>query len=213
LLRKWIGDSTVATKLTATLSPAGMRKDVWLDWTPFFGKKNRLFSRQGALITALNWGAGLFVAGLLLVCLLAFASETHKTKLLRRIGMVAVTSIILAGLFYLSLPKIEVHLMKGHFYSYWRQEQLALQLALGDSDWHTTAEVRAGLQEMISNPTNAMAYGIKNWDNYFVGGQVHEEDSPGNYLLRETNNRLQFVTFNRDGGEEIYDTLDLQTRH
>ena len=213
LLHQWTDGSPVATKLTATLSPSDMRNDVWLKQAPFvFEQRNRLFSRQGALTTALNWGAGLFAAGLVMVCLLAFASEAHKTRLLRRIGIVVVTSIILAGVFYLSLSKIEVKLTRGYFPSEMKMEPLALLLAFGDSDWHTTAEVRAGFQEMISNPTNAALYGVKNWDNYFVGGQLREEDSPGNYLLRETNNQLQFITFNFDGGENIYETLDLHTR-
>jgi hypothetical protein len=164
------------------------------------------------LITALNWGAGLFAAGLLMVCLLAFASETHKTRLPRRIGIVMVASIILAGLLYLSLPKIEVKLVKGYFPSEMKMEQLALLLALGDSDWHTTAEVRAGFQEMISNPTNATVYGVKSWDNYFVGGQIREEDSPGNYLLRETNNQLQFVSFDYEGGEGVLSSWDLRAQ-
>ena len=88
LLRKWVIGLPVATKLTATLSPADMRKDVRINWTPFWEKRNRLFSRQGALTTAMNWGVGLFAAGLFLVWLLAFASETHKPKLLQRIGIV-----------------------------------------------------------------------------------------------------------------------------
>jgi len=215
LLRQWVGDSATVTKLTATLSPADMRKDVWINCSqlPFLEKKHQLFSRQGALIMALNWGAGLFAAGWLVVCLLAFASETHKTRLPRRIGMVAVASIMLAGVFYLCLPKIEVKLVKGYFPSEMKMEQLTLLLALGDFDWHTTAEVRAGFQEMISNPTNATVYGVKNWDNYFVGGHIREEDSPGNYLLRETNNQLQFVTFGYDGGEFVLHSLDLPTRH
>jgi hypothetical protein len=215
LLHQWVGDSAVATKLTATLSPAGMHKDIWLEPSPaFFEKKNRLFSRPGALTIALNWGTGLFAASLLAVCLLAFASETHLAKLPRQIGVIAFASIIVAGVVYIVLPKIEVRLVKGGFDSlYWREEQVALGIALGDFHWHTTAEARAGLQAIISNPTNAPGYGLKNWDNYFVGGQVREEDSPGNYLLRETNHQLELVTFNRDGGEEISGTWDLRAQH
>jgi hypothetical protein len=53
LLRQWTSDLPVATKLAATLLPDDMRKDVWLDQTPFFvEQKNRLFSQQGALTTA-----------------------------------------------------------------------------------------------------------------------------------------------------------------
>jgi hypothetical protein len=127
------------------------------------------------------------------------------------VGVVTVASIILAGLFYLSLPKIEVKLVKGYFYNYMKEEQLALRIAWGDGGWQTVAEARAGLQETISNPTNAAVYGLKGWDNYLVSGQVHEEDSPGNYLLCETNNQLQLITFNPDGGEEIFGTWDLRT--
>jgi hypothetical protein len=168
-----------------------------------------LFSRQGALTTALNWGVELFAAGLFVICLLAFASETHKTKPPRRIGVITLAGIVFVALVYFSLPKIEVKLVKGHFYSYWREQQITLRLVLGDSDWHTTAEVRAGLQQTISNPTNAAVYGLKNWDNYFVGGQMREEDSPGNYLLRETNNQLQLIFFYPNGEEEISETRDL----
>jgi hypothetical protein len=214
LLRQWVGDSAVATKLTATLSSTDMRKDVWLDQTPFvFEHRNRFFSQHGALTIALNWGAGVFAAGLFAVCLVAFVGATHKTKLPRQIGIVTLTSLFLVGLIYLSLPKIEVKLGRGHFYYQTKEEVLALRIALSDSDWHTAAEVRTGFQKIISNPTNAQEYGLQNWDNPFVGGQFHEEDSPGNYLLRETNNQLQIVTFNRDGAEEVQDTWDLPARH
>ena len=216
LLHRWTDGSPVATKLTATLSPSDMRNDVWLKQAPFvFEQRNRLFSRQGALTTALNWGAGLFAAGLVMVCLMAFASETHKTRLLRRIGMVMVASIMLAGVFYLSLPKIEVKLVKGHFYASARMEQLQLTLymILDDGGWQTITEARAILQNATSNPTNAVFYHVKDWDNYFVGGQIREEDSPGNYLLRETNNQLQFVSFNYEGGEGVLGSWDLRAQH
>jgi hypothetical protein len=149
----------------------------------------------------------------LTVCFFAFASEKRRAKLPQWVGIVTIASITLAGLSYLCLPKIEVRLARGYSYYQTKEEILALRIALGDNGWHTTAEVRTGFQEMISNPTNAQEYGMQNWDNPFVGGQFHEEDSPGNYLLRETNNQLQIVTFNRDGAEEVQDTLDLPLRH
>ena len=217
LLREWVGDSPVATKLTATLSPAEMRQDVWLDQSPFFLEhKNRLFSRHGALTIALNWGAGLFAAGLFAACLLAFASETYKIKLSRLISVITLACVMLAGLIYFSLPKIEVKLVKGgyfHFYNELKEEQLALSMALDDFDWHTATEARAGLREITSNSTNAANYGLKNWDNDFVGGRLREEDSPGNYLLRETNNQLELIFINRDGGEETSTTKNLPGWH
>jgi hypothetical protein len=176
-----------------------MHKDIWINWTPFWEKGNRLYSWQGALTTALNWGAELFAVSLVVVCFLAFASRTHKTKLPRRLGIVTVVNIVLAGLFYLALPKTEVRLVKGGYYSEIRVQQMALNLALNDGGWRTIAEARGGLREFISDTNNAVSYGCKNWDNYLVGGQIREEDSPGNYLLRETNHQVQIVTFSWDG--------------
>ena len=64
LLRQWVSGSPVVTKLSATLTPADMRQDVWLDWGAFRETNSRLFSREGARTYAYNWGAGVFAAGL-----------------------------------------------------------------------------------------------------------------------------------------------------
>ena len=201
LLREWADGAPAATKLTATLSPADMRKDVRIhfNWMPFWDKGNRLFSRHGALTTALNWGAGLFATGLYVICLSVFYNKTLKPKLPRLVAIVTVASIVFAGLFYLVLPKTEVRLVKGGYYLDIREQQTALCLALNDGGWRTIAEARAGLREFISDTNNAVSYGCKNWDNYLVGGQIREEDSPGNYLLRETNHQVEIVTFTWDG--------------
>jgi hypothetical protein len=190
LLRQWTGDSAVATRLTATLSPADMRKDARINWKPFSEKKNRLFSQQGAWTMSLNWGTGILAAGLFVVCLLAFAGKTHKTKLLLRVGFVTVASVILAGLVYRSLPKTEVVFVHG--YSRSSTDWVILYRILHGGGWQTMAEARAKLQG---------------------AGQIHEEDSPGNYLLRETNNQMQLIFFDPDGGEVIAGTWDLPHEH
>ena len=209
LLRRWVYGSPAATKLTATLSPADMRKDVWINWTPFWEKGNRLFSRHGALTTALNWGALLFAFGEYVICIFVYYNKSWKPRLSRMIKIVAVVSIILAGLGYLTLPKIEVKLVKGRFYSYLLEEQLVLQLVLNDGGWQTIAEARKQLQNVVVNPTEARRWGLESVTNYWVGGQIREEDSPGNYVLRETNSQLRLVTFDAVGLEVVSDTWDL----
>jgi len=125
------------------------------------------------------------------------------------IGIVTVASIALTSLYYFSFQKIEVKLVKVRFYR-WYEQQLTLRIALNDFDWRTTTEARSWLRDTTSNSTNTAVYDLTtNWDNYFVGGQVREQDSPGNYLLRETNKQLQLVIFNGSGGEEISGTWDL----
>jgi len=75
------------------------------------------------------------------------------------------------------------------------------------------AEARAKLQGVTSKPINSPKKFWRNWRNDLVGGQIHEEDSPGNYLLRETNNQLELIFFKPDGGEEISGTWDLPAQH
>jgi hypothetical protein len=202
LLRKWVVGSPVATKLIATLSRADMRNDVWINWTPFGERKNLLFSRQGALTTALNWGTGLFAAGLYVVCLLAFYNKMHKPKLPRWIRIVTVASIVLVGLFYLALPKTKVRLVKGG-YDHMQGQQEHLPSVCSYSGWRTITEARAGLREYLSNPTNAALNYWENFDNYLIGGQIREEDSPGNYTIREINGQLEIVLYDAQGAEHI----------
>jgi hypothetical protein len=126
---------------------------------------------------------------------------------------VVITGIAIAGFIYLCLPKIEVKLARGGFYRQMQTKQIILHFEFIDGDWHTVSEARAGLKELVSNPTNTAPSGLKDWDNDLVGGQVREEDSPGNYMLRATNSQLQLITFDRDGAEEIQATSDLRTEH
>lgn len=212
LLRNWFGESKIVTKLTAALSSADMRRDVWVDMSPaYIHKENRLYSRHGALTTALNWGAGLLVAGLLLVCLWR-ETRGNKSRLARQLGTVLGVCGLMVPLIYFSLPKIEVKLTHDRFESESRQQQIVLLIALDDTEWHTTAEARTVLQTLLSNRTNAAKYFVRNFDNPFVGGQLREEDSPGNYLLRETNQQMEVVFFHPDGSEEVAETKDLSLR-
>jgi len=216
LLRHWIGDSSVVTKLTATLSPRTMRQDIWLEESSYNSeKKHRLYSQQGALTIALNCGAGFFALCLTILCLLAFAHELerHRAKLLKRTGGAALAGIVLVGLVYLSLPKIDVKVAKGYHGYDIGMNHLALELALENGNWQTVTAARAGLKEIISNPTNAVNYGLKSWDNTIIGGQLREEDSPGNYLLRETNHELQVIVYNLDGSEKISERRYQPTSH
>ena len=207
LLRKWVAGSPVATKLTATLSPAEMRRDVWLKWSPFRERKNHLFSRQGALTTALNWGAELFGVGVLVACLLAIGGRGFKSTLPGFIRIMAIAGISLAGLTYLGLPKIEVRTARLPV----GMEQLSL-LELGgylsDTNPMTVAEISAEAQHLLTNPTNDVEWSrfagpAKDLENNLLGGRIREEDSPGNFTLRETGNRIEFVAYDAQGAEHI----------
>ena len=209
LLRKWVIGSPVATKLIGRLSPADMQNDVWLDQTPFiFEQKNRLFSQQGALTIALNWGTEFFAAGLVTVWFLAFTVKKYKAKLPQLFGYVFLSSLCLAGLIYLCLPKIEVHTVKVPR----GMEQVNLfDLGgyLSDTTPVTHAEVSARVQRLLANPTNDVEWNSftgsrrMSLDNYLLGGRIREEDSPGNFTFREHDGHLEFVTYDAQGAEHF----------
>jgi len=208
LLRRWVDGSRVATKLTATLSPADMRQDVWLDWQPYSEKKHNVFSWQGAVTYSLNIGAGVFAAGLLLLWVFAVGSEARKQRLSERCAGAMFCGILLACSTYLVLPKTEVRLVKGPY----AMSQLPV-FELGPyffGSASTRAELGAEVRRMLANPTNDLSWvkyarhtGMNGRENWLVGGEIREEDSPGNFTLRENGDVLEFVAYDSHGAEHV----------
>jgi Uncharacterized protein conserved in bacteria (DUF2330) len=205
LLRQWVGGAPVTTKLTATLKPAHMRQDVWLDWGFFREKQSRLFSQEGARTYALNWGAGVFAAGLLFAWLASLRSQIVRRRLLTLSTGATVLGLALAGALYCALPTTKVRLVRrpatdtynNLYYPYF---------FLGDETNLTAATARA----ILANPTNSISaqswtnyFRGGHWDNHLLGGQVREEDSPGNYTFRETTGGLGYVTYDAQGADHV----------
>jgi hypothetical protein len=200
LLKKWTEDSPVVTKLVGTLTPEQMREDVRLNWTPFAEKRERLFSRAGAGTEALNWGTGFFAAGLCLAFVYARRKKNSQDYLSKCVGISAIVGTALTGTIYFALPKTNVRLVKGFSYDM-KMSHLELQTALGDTDSLDLNKLRTAASNLLVSPTNDLEW--TNWNNYFLGGRIREEDSPGNYILRETNGRLEFVTYDANGAENV----------
>jgi hypothetical protein len=212
LLRKWVDGSSVATKLTARLSPADMRQDVWLEWISFAEKRNRLFSRSGALTTALNWGSGLLAIGLFASWLAVVGSESRKSGFGRLVRKATFLSAILCGAIYFSLPKTEVRLVKGPG-SNALHNLFQLYLCLLDDKPTTRVELSGEVQRLLAIPTNDVER-IKllnrprqDFDNHLLGGRIREEDSPGNFILRENGNTVEFVIYDAEGKEQIWEEV------
>jgi hypothetical protein len=200
LLQKWVKDSPVVTKLVGTLTPEQMHEDVQINWVPFAEKRERFFSRAGAGTEALNWGTGVFAAGLFAVFIFTCGKRDRQKQLIKSVSIVATLGIALTGVVYIALPKTDVRLIKG-FHSDMRNSQLELEIALRDSDSVELDKVRAETTSLLAAPTNDLEW--TDWTNYFLGGRIHEEDSPGNYILREKNGHLEFVTFDANGAEQV----------
>ena len=205
LLQKWVKDSPVVTKLVGTLTPEQMKEDVQLNWTSFAEKRERLFSRVGAETEALNWGTGIFAAGLCVTFAYTRRKKDSQSQPFRFIGIPAILGIVLAGAIYFALPKSEVRLVKA-VPGGMKMSQFELQVALRNADSLELDKIRAATASLLAAPTNDLEW--TNWNNYFLGGRIHEEDSPGNYILREKNGRLEFVTFDANGAEQVQELSD-----
>ncbi len=205
LLRRWVDGSPVVTKLTATLSPEQMRQDVWLEWRGFREKKNHRFSRAGAATTALNWGAGVLAPGLILSYIVALGIRPGNPQFKKPIRLATAVSLATVGLIYVMLPKIEVRLVRHPGAATLNNQYDALSLVQG-----------APLEEarrVLANPTNSLAKKAWEryvqgdlWPNHYLGGQIREEDSPGNFILREQDGLMEYVTFDAEGGERVLQT-------
>jgi Uncharacterized protein conserved in bacteria (DUF2330) len=206
LLRQWTEGAPVATKLTATLSRAGMRQDVEINWRSFAEKKNDLFSRAGARTIALNWACGIFAIGLLAVWI--FVSIEKKQKEFSQwSGIVTIGSVAIAGLIYLALPKTEVRLLRRSPMSDARYNLFSMTFTLSDHPDLNSAEARALLDKTSKEifATARMSDERPYWENVLLGGPIHFEDSPGNYTLRDTTNGLEFVMYDAQGTEYVDD--------
>jgi hypothetical protein len=212
LLRQWVGGSPVATKLTATLTPANMRQDVWLDWEPFREKSSRVYSRAAAWSYALNRGVGLFAAALFVALIAADVSKRTRPFLPKVAAAVAIAGVALTGTLYLALPKTEVRLVQSPGGLAWKH-LLLLYSALQDESNVTPSTVEAIVIGLTNSPY------VKEWNRYhdsnyrenlLLGGTLRQEDSPGNYTLRETTNGLDFIGYDAQGTERVLGSIPPQ---
>jgi hypothetical protein len=189
LLRKWVDGAPAATKLTATLSPADMRDDIWISWAPLSEKGTSRFSHQGAWLFALNWGTGAISATLLTTIIVGPGSERRRKRPARFVGLVTCSGIILTVIIYLSLPKTEVQLIR-HPVPF-RKNFYILDYADSVAAEETNlTETRAFLADGLIAGHNR---------NYLSGGYIREEDSPGNYQLHQGSNRVECVIYDASG--------------
>jgi hypothetical protein len=190
LLRKWVDGSAVATKLSATLSPDEMRDDIWISWKPFSEKKSFRFSREGAMIYAANWGSGLIAFGLLAAFVFgpgSAARAKHPAKIIR---LVLCSGVLLSAIVYGLLPKTEVRIVRSYRSPVFQTRgnfEYVDRVCFRETN---LADVRDRMTTFVSN---------YKMENYLSGGLFREEDSSGNYQLRQGSNAVQAIFYDAIG--------------
>ncbi|MBC8097734.1 MAG: DUF2330 domain-containing protein [Akkermansiaceae bacterium] len=199
LLRTWAQGCPVVTKLTATLTPAQMQEDVMLRWATFTPQRSAVYSRQAAMITAASWATGLML-GIFGLVFLGTAVRRKWGFALPRItlGVVWLALVVFVGVYAL-LPKVSVR--TGRFHPAFVRHTLQSLAVTVEVDWKdsppkTLTEARRAVVFEEGMTTN----------NILLGGSIREEDSPGNYGIRQSTNGFEFFWYDGNGAEQTMRT-------
>lgn len=203
LLRRWVEGAPVATHLTARLAPEAMREDVVIDWVPFSEQRARLYSSSGAGIRALNWASGALALGLLAVCGVSYRRQALISRFPSLTwGLAALVLFTGAGI-YLSSPKVNVRLVRAPGLRA-RTNVETLGLLLIDAARPDPAALSAQAHEVLREAREST--GIQS-ENVLLGGEIRQEDSPGNYTIRRAGGGVEFVIHDLWGAEHVFQTI------
>jgi hypothetical protein len=119
-----IGNSTVGTKLSATLTPAQMASDVEIKTKFFWSTGRRVYSWSGALSIALNLALPLSAIGWLLVGLSQGGWKVNEAWITSWRWRLLAAAAIFGFAVFLLLPKVEIETIRQPSI---RQEEAALQ--------------------------------------------------------------------------------------
>jgi hypothetical protein len=214
LLRKLVDGSPVATRLTGQLSNRQMREDAYIAWTPFREKQLTRYSEQGAAVIAANVAVPMLMIGLLGLLCGRWAGEKEpalKTWVWRVSGAIILVALACWVAINICLPKVTVVVSRhpGMWMNILHKDEIPYELEhfqtneaarIGgafkpDAAWvrqqlAVTSELRRGLESRFQT-------------NLFSGQLWMEEDSPGNYTVRESTNGVEYVWYDLEGGEHI----------
>jgi len=190
-LRKWTGEP-MATKLVGDLSAAEMKTDVWLGWNSNGKKGHTVFSRGGARLIAANWGTGVFGATFLFLTIAASVAHWSKMRTLQAILATAFSALCIAAIIYLSLPKIDARETR---YGHWMNTSWEFFGSLNQIGATNLYDIREQARTIVASHAE--------WQNELLGGSIREEDSPGNYVIREVNGQIELVIYNAEGAEVL----------
>ncbi len=206
-IKALVKDSSVATKLSVTLSPAGMSQDAWLNWEPFHAAEQVVYSRAGVFRILVN------VVVILLCTIGVVLAAMHRVGRMSPSSGIRIAvrstfiSLAVSGVAYGLWPKQEVRLARSPD-SYNADQHWDVASMLDDADALNPGEtltldwVTSRLKTLLHNRT-MVRYLSGAGDNLFTGEPMIEEDSPGNYRLRVGEKGAEYLWYDRWGAEHV----------
>ncbi len=194
------GGAPVVTKLVGTFDAAAMTRDVSIRWTPFEPERATLLTWLAAAHAA---GSPAAIIASMVLLIAAFVSRRIPScsgwRPTRFDAGSFVTALVIGGITY------------GVAYG-------SVDRVPADADVVTPD--MGGLREFLAEPPDAIAGNppaIRAWaaaatadlENPYTGGPIREEDSPGNWWLRERDHRMELVVWEP---WRVGETIDVSRR-
>jgi hypothetical protein len=171
-----------------------MQEDFVVRWKRFRPFKTTEYSYKGAFTHAANWASlGILACGLMW----AISSVLNVPGLLRTSRYFVLGVPVVGGLLFTCAEKVPVKLTRGAAFSH-RNELKALASYLHAEEGLPQARNDIGLE--ISTRTNQ-------YKNLMIGGRIQEQDSPGNFVIREENGVVNFIAYDAAGAPHILNFL------
>jgi hypothetical protein len=189
------------TKLVGTFDATTLRDDLVLRWGPRVDVQPILYSGWAAYDQANTWAAWTALVGGLVASIAvgSWRRGPSRTLLKRRIGAYAAVAAISCATFFIvwsATPKLPADARRV-----WDR---------GRDDFAST--VSRKMPDAARSSLAAAREWTARWaadrQNDLAGGPLREEDSPGNYTLREVDERLEIVMYGGRGSETSTDLVE-----
>ena len=108
LIRELASGSTVATKLSATLTPAQQAADAQLAWLPPRELGGKKYSPRGASSEAFDLASAVFLAGLLVLIVVCALRKQAGSWVFKKLWLPLAIALLAGSAVYVVLPKVEV---------------------------------------------------------------------------------------------------------
>ncbi len=214
-LTQWVNRSPVATKLTAELTSKDMKEDAYLEWGPYQHERQVLYSASGALTTVTNYASVPLVILLLVVYWVASGKDGMSGRGLRNAGITAASILLCCAVFYLALPKIAVTVtvlprltLKNKFLNMelilWDRIDKRFEAATNQPNPTLDFETLWLREQLKEGSAARQELGPKWQTNSITSLPWHEEDSPGNYQVRQESNDVVAVWYDVRGAENEF---------
>jgi hypothetical protein len=208
LLQAWTTNLLVMTKLHARLSPRQLESDASIEWRSAREIASTTYSANGARTMATNYG--IFATTLGLIVVWVKRPRWSKSGARWRVAAAMLLGLVVGGVVFAALPVVDVRLVQlpgivsrnALFQASIEAQEMWLQQPRLE-----LAEFRRAFGELVARgyPDAGSPFPAQRvtFPNPYTGTVMREEDSPGNYLIREREGQVEFVAYDAEGGETV----------